>query len=130
MVKKKKKKAQLPFRLNILFFVVFLLFSVLILQLGIVQILNGEAFQDEIERTIQDTTKIPVPRGKIFDRNHNVVVDNKPLYSITYTPAKGIQAQDRLTVAEKLAGFISMDSKKYIDPITERNKREYWYLKN
>lgn len=131
MAKKKKKRAQLPFRLNILFFAVFLLFSVLVLQLGIVQILNGEAFQDEIERTIQDTTKVPVPRGKIFDRNHNVVVDNKPLYSITYTPAKGVQAQDRLDVAKKLAEFIEMDDKKkYLDGITERNKKEYWYLEN
>ncbi|UJL44854.1 penicillin-binding protein 2 [Virgibacillus sp. NKC19-16] len=127
MVKRKnKKKAQLPFRLNILFFVVFLSFSVLILQLGVVQILNGESFQEEIERTIEDTSKVPVPRGKIYDSNHDVVVDNKPLYSITYTPAKGVQAEDRLEVAERLAEFISMDT----DGITERNRKEYWYLKN
>ncbi|GAQ19287.1 penicillin-binding protein H [Oceanobacillus picturae] len=128
--KKRKKKAQLPFRINILFFVVFLMFSVLIMQLGVVQILNGEAFQEEIDRTIQDTTKIPVPRGKIYDANHNVVVDNKPLYSITYTPAKGTQAEDRLKVAKKLATFISMDSEDYLDGITERNIQEYIYLQD
>ncbi|MDY7042753.1 MULTISPECIES: penicillin-binding protein 2 [unclassified Virgibacillus] len=129
--KKKKKKTQLPFRINILFFVVFLMFTVLILQLGVVQILNGEAFQEEIDRTVKDTTKIPVPRGKIYDSNHNVIVDNKPLYSITYTPAKGTQAEDRLEVAEKLSKYISMDDeKKYLDKLTERNKKEYWYLKN
>ncbi|GAB3051053.1 peptidoglycan D,D-transpeptidase FtsI family protein [Virgibacillus ainsalahensis] len=130
MKNKKKKKAQLPFRLNILFFIVFLLFSVLILQLGVVQILNGEDFQDEIDRTIQDTTKIPVPRGKIYDRNHDVVVDNDPVYSITYTPPKGVQAEDRLEVAENLAEFISMDSKEDLEGITERNRKEYWYLNN
>ncbi|WP_404453444.1 peptidoglycan D,D-transpeptidase FtsI family protein [Oceanobacillus kapialis] len=128
--KKRRKKGQLPFRINILFFVVFLMFSMLIMQLGVVQILNGEAFQEEIDRTIQDTTKIPVPRGKIYDSNHNVVVDNKPLYSITYTPAKGTQAEDRLKVAEKLATFISMDSEEYLDGITERNRQEYVYLKD
>lgn len=128
--KKRKKKAQLPFRINILFFVVFLMFSVLIMQLGVVQILKGEAFQEEIDRTIQDTTKIPVPRGKIYDTNHNVVVDNKPLYSITYTPAKGTQAEDRLKVAKKLATFISMDSEDYLDGITERNIQEYVYLQD
>ncbi|WP_163970010.1 peptidoglycan D,D-transpeptidase FtsI family protein [Oceanobacillus halotolerans] len=131
---KKKKKAQLPFRLNILFFVVFLLFSVLILQLGVVQILNGEDFQEEIDRTIQDTTKIPVPRGKIVDRNHNVIVDNKPLYSITYTPAKGVQADDRLDVATKLSEYISMydesNKEDVLETITERDKKEYWYLNN
>ncbi|OZU89959.1 penicillin-binding protein [Virgibacillus indicus] len=130
MEKKKKKKAQLPFRLNILFFVIFLLFSVLILQLGVVQILNGEDFQKEIDRTVQDTTKIPVPRGKIYDKNHDVVVDNKPLYSITYTPPKGVQAKDRLDVAKDLAKYISMDSPEVLEGITDRNKREYWYLEN
>ncbi|WP_249871088.1 peptidoglycan D,D-transpeptidase FtsI family protein [Oceanobacillus saliphilus] len=130
MKKKKKKKAQLPFRINILFFVVFLLFSVLILQLGVVQILNGEDFQQEIERTNLDTTKIPVPRGKIYDRNGNLVVDNEAMYSITYTPPKGVQAEDRLKVAEKLAEYISMDDEDTLKRVTERNKKEYWYLKN
>ncbi|HLR40116.1 MAG TPA: penicillin-binding protein 2 [Virgibacillus sp.] len=129
-MKKRKKKAQLPFRLNILFFIVFLLFCGLILQLGVMQILEGEAFQEEIDRTIKDTTKIPVPRGLFYDRYGNVIVENKPLYSITYTPAKGVQAEEKLKVAEKLATYISMDSKKEIDSLTERNKKEYWYLKN
>ena len=128
-MKKKNKKAQLPFRLNILFFVVFLLFSVLIIQLGVVQILNGETYQEEIDKTIQDTTKIPVPRGKILDRNHQVIVDNKPLYSITYTPPKGVQAQDKLDLAEDLENYMSMDEEA-IDKLNLRNKKEYWYLKN
>ena len=130
MKEKKKKRAQLPFRTNIIFFIIFLLFSALIFQLGVVQILNGEEFQEEIDRTIQDITKIPVPRGKIYDTNGNLVVDNKALYSITYTPPKGVQAQDRLEVAEKLAEFISMDSKEYLDKITDRDIREYVYLKD
>ena len=107
-MKKKNKKAQLPFRLNILFFAVFILFSVLIIQLGVVQILNGESYQEEIDKTILDTTKIPVPRGKILDRNYQVIVDNKPLYSITYTPPKGVQAKDKLDLAEKLTKYLSL----------------------
>ncbi|MBP2078184.1 peptidoglycan D,D-transpeptidase FtsI family protein [Oceanobacillus polygoni] len=128
--KKKKKRAQLPFRINMLFFVVFLLFSVLILQLGVVQILNGEDFQQEIERTNLDTTKIPVPRGKIYDRNGNVIVDNEAVYSITYTPPKGVQAEDRLELAEKLAAYIEMDDEDTLKGVTERNRKEYWYLLN
>ncbi|ASN05221.1 peptidoglycan D,D-transpeptidase FtsI family protein [Virgibacillus necropolis] len=126
MVKKKKRRAQLPFRLNILFFVVFLLFSGLIVRLGYVQIVYGEQYQEEIDRTIKDTTKIPVPRGRILDRNHNVVVGNKPLYAITYTPAKGTTAEDRLEVAKKLAPYIDMVPEE--DELTLRNKKEYWYL--
>jgi cell division protein FtsI/penicillin-binding protein 2 len=130
MNEKKKKRPQLPFRTNIIFFIIFLLFSLLIFQLGVVQILNGEAFQEEIDRTIQDTTEIPVPRGKMYDRNFNLIVDNKALYSITYTPPKGVSPEDRLDVAERLAQFISMDNEEELDKVTERDKREYLYLKD
>src|SRR5699024_8878258 len=41
-----------------------------------------------------------------------------------------VQAEEKLKVAEKLATYISMDSKKEIDKLTELNKKEYWYLKN
>src|SRR5690625_243453 len=129
MLKEKKKKSRIPFRLNILFFIIFLSFSVLVIQLGIVQILEGETFQTEIDRTVEDISKIPVPRGKIYDRNHQLVVDNKAMYSITYTPPKRVQPMDKLKLAQKLVHYMKMDEDD-VDRITERNKKEYWYLMN
>lgn len=129
MEKKKKKQSRIPFRLNIVFFVVFILFSILVLQLGVVQILQGASYQEEIDRTVQDISKSPVPRGKMLDRNGKVIVDNKPLYSITYTPPKRVQAEDKLKLAKKLTKFLTMEEEE-IKKITERNKKEYWYLNN
>ncbi|WP_342744984.1 penicillin-binding protein 2 [Oceanobacillus timonensis] len=123
-----KKRALLPVRMNILFFVIFLLFSALVLQLGVVQILNGESYQEEIQRTNLDTTSVPVPRGKIFDTNGELIADNEALYSITYTPSNDVQAEDRLEVAEALAKYIDMSDDQYIDRITERDRREYYLL--
>jgi penicillin-binding protein A len=79
---KKKKKPHVTFRLNMLFFVVFMLFSVLILRLGLVQIVYGEDFKREIERTEDITVNNPVPRGKMFDRNGKIIVDNTPLNAV------------------------------------------------
>lgn len=129
MNQQKDKKSGIPLRLNITFFVIFLLFAVLVIQLGVVQILDGSSYQEEIDRTVQDISKRPVPRGKILDRNGNIVVDNKPLYSITYTPPKRVQAEDKLELAEKLTEYMTMD-KKEIDKIRERERKEYFYLKN
>ena len=126
---KKKKQSRIPFRLNVIFFVIFALFSVLVIQLGIVQILQGEAYQEEIDKTIQDISKSPVPRGKMFDRNGNIIVDNEALYSITYTPPKRAQAEDKLKMAQKLKDFITIDDEK-IKKLTDRNKKEYFYLIN
>ncbi|ALC89928.1 penicillin-binding protein [Bacillus sp. FJAT-18017] len=124
--KKRKKRAHVPFRLNILFFAVFVLFSLLILRLGIVQIVYGDDFKREVERTEDVTVKNPVPRGKMFDRNGQVILDNEPLNAITYTRYQGTTQEEMLEVAEKLAGMIE----KPYDKLQERDKKDFWLLKN
>ncbi|WP_099361927.1 peptidoglycan D,D-transpeptidase FtsI family protein [Fredinandcohnia onubensis] len=122
----KKKKSHVPFRLNMLFFAVFLLFSALILRLGVVQIVHGEKFQKEVEKTENEIVNLPVPRGKIYDKNGNVIVDNKALNAITYTRARGTKQEEVLEVAETLATLIEMKS----DKVTERDLKDFWMLKN
>lgn len=140
-LKKKKKKPHLPLRLNILFFMIFLLFSALILRLGVVQILYGEDAQEEINKKVNQVTNLPVPRGIIFDRFGRVIVDNEPLYSITYTPQKYTKAEERLDLAEKLSAYIKMcetnepekdeDGVEVCsDLVKERDMKDYWILKN
>lgn len=123
----KDNETKIPLRLNILFFFVFILFAVLVVQLGVVQILHGESFQAEIDRMVLDTSQTPVPRGLIYDRNGKVIVDNKPLYAISYTPPKRIQPEQKLKLAEDLVPFLSID-KDAIKRITDRNKREYIFI--
>jgi penicillin-binding protein A len=126
LVIKKKKKPHVTFRLNMLFFVIFVLFSVLILRLGLVQIVYGEDFKREIERTEDITVNNPVPRGKMFDRNGKVIVDNTPLNAITYTKFQDTSQEEMLKTAERLAQLIDKD----ISKIRERDKQDYWILKN
>ncbi len=131
--KKKKKRLQLPLRLNILFIFVFGLFSLLVIQLGVVQIINGEEAQQKINQTENTPSEKPVPRGKIYDRNLDVVLDNEAVKSITYTPPKnGDSAANRLDLAKDLAEFVMIikDEEELKDEINERDKKEYWYLKN
>jgi penicillin-binding protein A len=122
----KKKKTHLPFRINILFFIIFLLFALLILQLGIVQILHGEQAQKEIDRTENTITYVPVPRGLMYDRYGRLLVTNEPIYSITYTPPKNVQAKEKMELAEKLAQYIEKDTEK----VTEWDIKDYWIYNN
>ncbi|WP_071396973.1 peptidoglycan D,D-transpeptidase FtsI family protein [Bacillus tuaregi] len=108
-----------------LFFIVFLLFSVLILRLGVVQIVYGEDYKREIERTEDVTVNNPVPRGKMFDTNGKIVVDNVPENAITYTN-NGVSQTEMLEVAERLAKLIHKDA----DKVTERDMKDYWIIKN
>ncbi|WP_163581171.1 peptidoglycan D,D-transpeptidase FtsI family protein [Gracilibacillus saliphilus] len=131
--KSKKNKAQLPFRLNILFLSVFLIFSLLIVQLGVVQILNGEEAQRQINQTENTPSEKSVPRGKMYDSDFDLILDNKAVKSITYTPPKnGESAEARLKLAEELAKYITIikDEEELDDAVRERDKKEYWYIKN
>ncbi len=125
-VRKKKKKKHVPVRLNLLFFVVFGLFSALILRLGVVQIVYGDDYKREIERTEDVTVSNSVPRGKIYDRNGKIIVDNQPLYAITYTRTQKTSSKEMLDTAEKLSKLIEVET----DKVRERDKKDFWILNN
>lgn len=91
-----------------------------------VQIVHGEDYRNEVERKENSTVTTPVPRGEMEDRNHNVVVDNKPLRTITYTRTKESTSEDRLETAKQLAELIEVSP----DKLTERDKKDYWILLN
>ncbi|CAM4236934.1 peptidoglycan D,D-transpeptidase FtsI family protein [Bacillus paramycoides] len=130
-MKKKKQKSSrvLPIRLNILFFCVFLLFSAIIIQLGKVQIFEGETYKNEVQKRENATVSLTVPRGKIYDREGKPVVDNRSLRTITYTKLKGVKSEDMLKTARQLAEIIEMPQED-IDKLTETDKKDFWMQLN
>ena len=109
-------------RLNTLFFAVFILFSILILRLGVVQIVEGEEFTKELEGTSNTTARIDAPRGLMYDRYGNVVVDNKVELSLTYTnPSNSTSAESMIQLASQIEKLIDIET----DQITDRDKRDY-----
>ncbi len=118
------KKTHVPFRLNILFLFVFLLFSILILRLGVIQIVQGEDFERISEQTENVTTKSSAPRGKMYDRYGRVLVDNEPTFTLTYIRNQNTKQQERMEVARKLAEIIEMDT----DKVTERDLKDFWII--
>ncbi len=126
MRKKPKKKLTLPIRINIIFLCVFFLFSMLILQLGFLQIVDGEKYAAKVSETQEVIVEKPVPRGKIYDRNGNLIVGNEPKYAITYTKTESTDPSEMLETAEQLSTLISMDTSK----LSEQDKKDYWLVKH
>ena len=106
--KSNKKKSHIPFRLNLLFFTVFLLFAALILSLGYLQIVQGEDFETQVQRTETTLATGTVPRGEIYDSQYRKLVGNNPLQAITYTRGKGVSAKDMASLASELSKYIEM----------------------
>ncbi|MDR7071870.1 peptidoglycan D,D-transpeptidase FtsI family protein [Fictibacillus barbaricus] len=125
----KKKKAQVPFRLNVLFLFVFLLFSILVLRLGVLQIVNGEEKRLESEAVEEVIAKKEAPRGKLLDSNYREVVGNKPFFSLTYTKTVDTKTADTMRIAKWLADTLGV-SEDQEDKITERDKKDYFIAKH
>ncbi|MFD1737374.1 peptidoglycan D,D-transpeptidase FtsI family protein [Bacillus salitolerans] len=120
----KTKKNPIPFRLNLLFVFVFLLFTLLILRLGLIQIVHGEDYKKEIARTENVHVSTQVPRGKMYDRNGEIIVNNKLVNAITYTRTQETSQSTILDLAEKLSTLIEKET----DKLTERDLKDFWIL--
>ncbi|MCY8013061.1 penicillin-binding protein 2 [Bacillus haynesii] len=121
---KTEKRKSLPIRLNILFLLAFIIFTIVVVRLGMVQIVFGEDYTNEVQKQEEVDVSTSVPRGKIYDRNLNTIVKNKPMNAITYTRTSSTSQEDKLKIAKKLAEMIKIDT----DKITERDKKDYWIL--
>lgn len=121
-----KQRANLSLRMNILFFTIFILFSALVVRLGYVQIVKGDEYVQQLKKTEEATVNTSVPRGRIFDRNGKILVDNKPKNAITYTKYSTTTSEEMLKMAKKLSTYIIMDTER----IAERDKLDYWMIKH
>ncbi|KYG92233.1 penicillin-binding protein [[Bacillus] sp. KCTC 13219] len=121
---KAKQRANLTFRMNVLFFSIFILFSALIFRLGYLQIVKGEEYVMELERKEEVRVNTSVPRGRIYDRYGRILVDNQPENAITYTKMQTTKQKDMLEVAIELAKLIEQPTKR----VTYRDKQDFWIL--
>ncbi len=128
--KRKNPKAQFrkntSFRMNFLFFSIFVLFSILIFRLGYLQIVKTDDYVLELAKTDEVAVNTSVARGRIFDREGRVLVDNDPQSAITYTKMTTTKSSEMLEIAEGLAEILDMDTKR----ITIADKKDYWSLLN
>lgn len=98
----------------------------LILRLGYLQIVKKEDYVMELERKEEVSVNTSEPRGRIFDRNGRVLVDNYPKNAITYTKTSSTTSKEMLETAEVLSELIAQDTKR----VNLGDKRDFWILKN
>ncbi|WP_349409437.1 penicillin-binding protein 2 [Pseudalkalibacillus sp. SCS-8] len=122
---KKQQRRSLASRMNLLFLSVFLLFTLLIIRLGFVQIVHGEHFRSQSELTKNVVASVQTERGKMFDRNGKLIVSNIPSFALTYIRVQGAGHEEHLRYAKKITSLIEMNTKR----ITERDLQDYWILK-
>lgn len=117
------RKSHVPFRLNLLFFVIFGLFVTLIAQLGNLQIVGSEQLETQLKASSVIKIQGSTPRGVIYDANGKALVENTSNAAITFTRGYQTSAEDILEIAQTLNELIAMDVD---ENLTERDLKDYW----
>ena len=113
-------------RIYAFFVVIIFLFSILFLKLFMVMIVNSKEYDKKlVSLTNKNVTLSSAPRGRIYDRNYNIIVDNKAVNTIFYKKSKGTKTKDMVRLAYKVAPHLELDFSK----ITLRAKKEFYLAK-
>lgn len=124
-IKQNTQKGHIPTRLNILFFIVFILFVALIVQLSYLQLMKKDLFISKIEATQKKSIEGSTPRGMIYDASGEVLVGNEPNQAILFTKKPGMSAEEMLTTSYMIQSLIDVPQ----GNLTERDKKDF-YLAN
>ena len=103
-------------RYNILFVIVIILYLVIFGRLFFLQILKTDEYKEKLaistEKTIESTS---APRGRIYDRNYNLLVDNEAVKTIYYKKLKGVTSKEEIELAYLIGDNINIDYSKVSD---------------
>lgn len=114
-------------RVVIILIITLVLFFIVVSKLVSVMVINKDKYNQELNKlTYSRVLGTSSPRGRIYDRNYNIIVDNKSLKTITYQKIKGTSNLEMVEVARKAIKYLNLD----YDKLTKRAKKEYYYVIN
>ena len=126
----KKKKTTLrdeilQKRLLVILVFIIILFVVVFIKLYQVMIMDNYKYKKELEELSYDTVEgASAPRGRILDRNYNVIVDNTAVKTIYYKKSKKTTTKEEIDLAYNVSKHLNLDMSK----LTPTAKKEFWIL--
>ena len=100
-------------RFYILMSIIIFSFIMLIYELTNVQIFNNKKYKNKIdELTINTIKSSSTPRGRIYDRNYNLLVDNVGIKTIYYKRSKSTSSKDIIKTIKKVKDHVDIDYSK------------------
>lgn len=133
MFKKKEKATKKPSRtfvlisnrINLLFFIIVALFTVLLLRLAQMQLVDEKFYQAKLKETTTYTIKTSSPRGQIYDSKGVALVENEVKEVAAFTRDNSMSGDDIRKLAIKLSSMLTLTE----TDVTTREKKDY-YLAN
>lgn len=122
-----KKDKLINKRINVIRNIILISFITIFLYIGYLTIYKKDYYTKKLEQATDNVYSYKnSPRGKIYDRNYNVIVDNEMIPIISYIKPKKISYMDEIKESKILAEIIDLDYSK----LTIRMLKEYYYNQN
>ena len=113
-------------RFLVFFVVLLIMFGVLGIKLYTVMIIDSKDYKKSLkELSYTKVEGTSAPRGRIYDRNHKIIVDNKAIKSITYKKDKDISTSRMIELAYTVSSHLELS----YSSLTDRSKREFYLAK-
>jgi len=115
-------------KLRIFMALVTVIFLVLISRLALLQIVQTQEFKTMSEQNRIRLVPIPAKRGEILDRNGKVLVQDRPVYSVSVFNLE-MTKQDLHKLADRLASMLGMKSADIIAAMNDKLVKKYEPIK-
>ncbi|MDG4524106.1 penicillin-binding protein PBP2B [Streptococcus suis] len=109
-------------RLNILFGVVILLFTVLIVRLADMQIVNHDFYSNKLATASQKVVTKSSVRGLIYDAKGKPLVENQIQQVVSFTRSNKMTAEEMKQVAKNLLQWVTVSDVS----VSDRDKADYY----
>jgi len=113
---------ELRWKAKILTVFVFVLFAVLLFRLMNMQIFKGSYYEGLSRNNRIRIVGISAPRGKILDRNQEVLADNRPAYNLMVMQGDISNIRE---VSKRLATYLDQDEDEIFEKIDQAKPRPY-----
>lgn len=102
-------------------------FTIIFVQISKLIIVEGKSYEAKLKSlTSSIVYGESAPRGRIYDRNHNLLVDNKAIPIIVYNKNKKSSVEEEINYAYELSEIIELDCTK----LALINLKEFWIVQN
>ena len=112
---------ELQDRFKFLYIALFIGLGLLVSRLVYLQVLKGDQMRQYSEENRIKRVKVASPRGMIFDRNHHLLIDNRPDFDLEIIPQYLKESKQEKNVIGRLSKILKM-SEKEISDILEKAK--------
>ncbi len=126
-IKKKSLKYIIIKRYNVIKILILLLFLIIVVRLFSITIIHNKKYKENLKNIVfSEIEGESAPRGRIYDRNYKLLVDNVGVKGIYYKRVSGISKNDEINIAYELTKILDLP----YDKVTTSMIKDLWLIMN